>query len=89
MSVYTVANCLRRAEAIRGDGDLPRIVREHEEAARSTDPETARIARGYAVIARRRLHEQRWRADAYARLARGDERIAFDDEDPGVRSEPT
>ena len=73
MSVYTIKRCLDRAEANRGDGDYPRIIREHDEAATSPDPETARIARGFAIIARRRLEEERWRADAYARLARGEE----------------
>lgn len=73
MSTYTIKRCLDRAEANRGDGDYPRIIREHEEAAKSTDPDTARIARGFALIARRRLDEERWRAEAYARLSRGEE----------------
>lgn len=73
MSIYTAKRCLDRAEANRGDGDYPRIIREHEEAAKSADPETARIARGFALITRRRLEEERWRAEAYARLARGEE----------------
>lgn len=73
MSTYTIKRCLDRAEACRGDGDFPRIIREHKEAAQSSDPETARIAKGFAVIAERRLAEERWRAEAYARLARGEE----------------
>ena len=73
VSAYTTKRCLDRAEACRGDGDMPRIIREHEEAARSTDLETARIARGFALITRRRWNEERWRADAYARLARGED----------------
>lgn len=73
MSSYTIKRCLDRAEACRGDGDMPRIIREHDEAAHATDPEVARIARGFAIIARRRLEEERWRAEAYARLARGED----------------
>jgi len=74
VSVYTVKRCLDRAEANRGDGDYPRIIREHEEVARfDPDPEVRRIARGFALIARLRLEEERWRADAYASLARGED----------------
>lgn len=74
MSVYTTKRCLDRAEANRGDGDYRRIISEHEEVAEyDPDPDVKRIARGFAVIAKRRLQEERWRADAYARLARGED----------------
>lgn len=72
--MYTIKRCLDRAEANRGDGDYPRIIREHEEVAKlDPDPETRRIARGFALIAQRRLQEERWRARAYERLSRGED----------------
>lgn len=83
MSRYTIERCRRRAEiAVEGDGgNTERLIREHEEAAASaTDPEVARIARGFAAIASRRLGEEAWRAEAYRRLADGEEVLDIDAE---------
>lgn len=75
MSTYTIERCnWREAAALPDKANLERVISEHEEAATSAaDPETARIARGFALIARRRLADERWRADAYKRLARGED----------------
>lgn len=74
MSIYTTKRAADRAEACRGDGDWPRIIREHEQAAKDeTDPDVQRIARGFALVARRNHEHEKWKADAYARLARGEE----------------
>lgn len=72
MSRYTAEHCLRRAENILSDWDGGRIIREHQEnAENATDPDEARIAKGFAIIARRRRLDDVWRAKAYQRLANG------------------
>lgn len=74
MSRYTAEHCLRRAENILSDWDGGRIIREHQEHALTTsDPDEARIARGFAVIARRRRLDDVWRAKQYRRLANGED----------------
>jgi len=73
VSRYTAERCRWRAEACPTTDEWPRIIAEHEEAARSSDPDQARIARGFALIARRRRDEEQWRAEAYERLARGED----------------
>lgn len=71
---YTTKRCLDRAEANRGDGDLPRIIREHEEVAKyDPDPDVQRIARGFAMIARARMAAEQYRTQCYERLARGED----------------
>ena len=63
-----------RAEANRGDGDMPRIIRDHEEVAKhDPDPEVQRIARGLAMISRARLAADEYRTLCYDRLARGED----------------
>lgn len=74
MSTYTTRRCLDRAEANRNDGhNWVRVINEHETAALSSDPEEARIARGFAMIARRKRSHERWLADTYERLANGED----------------
>lgn len=74
MSRYTAEHCLRRAENILSDWDGGRIIREHQEAAvRTSDPDEARIAKGFALIARRRRLDEVWRAKQYRRLANGED----------------
>ncbi len=74
MSRYTEQKCLERAANIKSDWDGGRVIREHQEAAlAATDPDEARIARGWAVIARRRRLDDMWRATQYQRLARGED----------------
>lgn len=74
MSRYTAERCRWRAEAAEPDKrTLERLIAEHNEAAVVLTGDAARIAAGFAAIARRRLEEERWRADAYARLARGED----------------
>lgn len=74
MSAYTAKRCQDRADACRDGGhNWVRIINEHETAAFSSDSEEARIARGFAVIARRRREEERWRAESYERLANGED----------------
>lgn len=76
MSKYTAEHCRRRAEAVRALAaatDTERLIREHVEASIVLAGDEARIAAGFAAIARRRLAEDTWRADAYERLARGED----------------
>lgn len=74
MSLYTREMCLRRASACATSDEWKRVIAEHEAvAASSADSERARIARGFAAIARRRRDEERWRVEAYRRLAEGEE----------------
>ena len=74
MSRYDAQACLRRAENIKSDWDGGRVIREHQEnALNATDLDEARIARGFAAIARRRRLDDMWRATQYQRLARGED----------------
>lgn len=74
MSRYTAERCLERASNITADWDGGRIIREHtEHAEAATDPDEQRIARGFAIIAKRRRLDDVYRATQYRRLARGEE----------------
>ena len=74
MSIYTAQKCLERAENVLSGWDGGRIIREHQAAAEATsDPDEARIAIGFALIARRRRMDDVWRATQYKRLARGED----------------
>lgn len=74
MSRYTAERCLSRAENVLADWDGGRVIREHEEHATTTsNPDEARIARGFAAIAKLRRLDDVWRATQYKRLARGED----------------
>jgi hypothetical protein len=74
VSRYDEQACLRRAENILSGGDDARIVREHQANALSAaDPDEARIAKGFAIIARKRREHDMWRAKQYRRLANGED----------------
>jgi hypothetical protein len=74
VSRYSAEACLRRASNILQDWDGGRIIREHQENAEgASDPNEARIAKGFALIARRRRLDDVWRAKQYKRLANGED----------------
>lgn len=81
MSRYDEQACLRRAENILSDWDGGRVIREHQEnSLASTSADEARIARGFAVIARLRRQDEVRRANLYRRLANGEDIADADDD---------